>query len=153
MTMATRTPRQEVARIGRGIGYLIGALVNLALMFVVAHLLDWGFPRFLTGDFARIESLVLFSLGLSVVANVGYAAYDFAELRRAGTIVTNLVSMFVSIRIWQVFPFDYSSYGFNWELVTRAMLGLVIVAVGLDTLVKLGQAGRMAEPSGSVDHS
>ena len=38
-------------------------------------------------------------------------------------------------RIWQVFPFDFGAYSFNWEVVTRLLLGLGIAGSAIGIIV------------------
>lgn len=147
MTTTTKpppAPLQELARIGRATGFLIAAGINVVLIFVVTNLLGWGFPSFLTEDFAQLEPLIVFSLGLTAAANVIYALADSQLVKRSGDIVTSLVSMLVTVRILQVFPFDYSAYEFNWAALTRVVLIFVIVATGVTVLVAVAKLSRRA---------
>ena len=48
-----------------------------------------------------------------------------------GQITLNLISLVVTYRIWQVFPFDFSAYDFNWDLLTQVILILAMVGSGV----------------------
>jgi hypothetical protein len=62
--------------------------------------------------------------------------------------------MAASIRTWQFFPFDFSSYLFPWDEMTRVLLGLAIfgsfVAIVVE-LVKLAKLARRQADAGNAE--
>jgi len=138
----------ELKRAGRRFGYAIAVLVNLLMLFVTNNILEWGWLPFLTEDFTQVIPWINFSLVASIVANVIYQFNDDAVIKAGGQLVTNAISIFVTYQILRVFPFDFSNYGFNWEIATRVVLILAMVGAGIGAFaeaVKLLQATRDTE--------
>jgi hypothetical protein len=50
--------------------------------------------------------------------------------------------MAVAIRTFQVFPFDFSGYQFNWEPLARFVIVLTMVAVGISIVVETAKLVR-----------
>jgi hypothetical protein len=44
--------------------------------------------------------------------------------------------MLVAIRTYQVFPFDFSAYQFDWERLARFVIVLSMVAIGIGIVVE-----------------
>ncbi len=42
----------------------------------------------------------------------------------------------MTYQIWQVFPFDFSAYEFNWGFVVRVLLVLAMVGAGIGVLAE-----------------
>lgn len=131
--------------------YVAAIVVNVVLLIVANNLLAWEIP-FLTDDFARLLWLIDFSLGAAVVVNLAFLFYDPAWFRPLCQLGLDGVSLLVAVRTYQVFPFDFTSYAFDWGVLVR--LGLVIAAVGIGIgivvdLVRLGLASADALGSGN----
>ncbi len=118
------------ARTGRGraragrFGHVIGALVNLALLYVVNVWPGWDALPFLTAETTLVLGLVNASLWVSVAAEITYVAVTAPWWRALGEAVTTMVGLAAVVRIWEVFPFDVSS---GWELAVRLFLGIAAV--------------------------
>src|SRR6478672_11730588 len=106
----------------RRLGYGVGALVNVGLLYAVNIWPGWEVVPFLTAETASILGLVNLSIVSNLAANAVYLVDDAAWLKALGSILTTTVGMITLVRIWQVFPFDFGSSSFNWELVTRIIL-------------------------------
>ena len=130
----------------RRFGYVVAVLVNAAMLLVVTNLLAWDILSFLTDDFERVIPIVTVLLGTSILVNLVYLFYDprwFVSLSQIGVLG---ISMAATVRIYRVFPFDFSAYEFNWTTATRVVLILAMVGVGIGIvaeLVKLGAVGRV----------
>jgi hypothetical protein len=137
--------------VGRRVGYLVAASLNAALLWIAHHLLDWSWPAFLTGAFEDLLPYVTVSLLATVVANLVWIAWGPAWFRHLAQLGLNLIAVVVTVRTWQIFPFDFSGYPAWWETVARVVIlvGIVGSAVGaVVELVKLVQ-GRPADPGRS----
>jgi uncharacterized membrane protein YagU involved in acid resistance len=137
----TRTP-------GRGAGYLVAIAVNLVLLYVANNLLDWGLVPFLTDEFGQVLWLINISLLATILVNLVYLVYDPAWFKSVCQIGLGAISLAVSIRMYQVFPFDFSAYQFNWTMTARIVMIAAIVGVALGIvveIVKLG-AGLASQP-------
>jgi hypothetical protein len=121
----------------RSVGYGIAVLINLALIYIVRNITDWGFARFLTEEFDTLVPLITVSLSVSVAMNIIYMFDDRPTIKSAGQIAINLISLFVTIQVLQVFPFDFSTYVFDWSVIVRVVLILAIVGSVIGTLAEV----------------
>jgi hypothetical protein len=126
----------DMKQLGRHIGYAIAVVVNLVMLIVAHNILDWGWLPFLTDDFAQVIPWISLSLIASIVANLVYQFNDALIVKSTGQIGVNLISVFVTYQIWQVFPFDFSAYEFNWGVLVRVLLVLAMVGAGIGVLVE-----------------
>lgn len=141
--------RATRSRTGKRFGYSVAIAVNLALMFAANNFLEWGWPSFLTDDFELLLPLVNLSLTASIVANVIYLWFDPAWFKSVCQIVLGAIGLLVTIRTYQVFPFDFSAYDFNWEAVTRLVLVIGMIGMGIGLLVELGKLIRLGYQAGT----
>ena len=130
--MQTReSPPQTISPPGQRFGYGVAILVNAALIYVVNNLLAWDWLPFLTDDFERVIPIINVSLVASIVVNLTYMVADprwFKSLTQIGLLGISLV---VTIRMYQVFPFDFSAYEFDWDTTARALMILAMVGIGI----------------------
>jgi hypothetical protein len=71
------------------------------------------------------------------VANLVYQFNDTTTVKSTGQILVNLISIFVTLQMLLVFPFDFSAYTFSWEIVVRVVLVLAMVGAGIGALTEL----------------
>lgn len=126
----------ELKRTGRRLGYGIAVVINLAMLVVVQNVVEWGWPSFLTAEFAEVVPWISLSLVVSIAANLIYQFHDTQVVKSVGQIVTNLISIFVTYVVLEVFPFDFSSYAFNWAPIASIVLILAIVGAGIGVLTE-----------------
>jgi hypothetical protein len=117
----------------RRFGYVVAALVNALLLYLVNVWPGWQAVPFLTDGVNDVLAVVNLSLTAGVVVNLVYLVYDPAWVTAAGQVVLSAIALAVAIRLLQVFPFDFSAYAVDWELVTRVVLGFAVFgsAVGV----------------------
>ena len=135
-------------RVGRKVGYALAIAGNIALLVIANNILDWGWLPWLTEDFSDVLPVMNSSLIASIVANTVYLAYDagwFKGLTQLGLLILSLI---VTIRFWQVFPFDFSAYDFGWGTLVRWLLGLALFGVCVAILVQVVQLARLAMNAG-----
>jgi hypothetical protein len=137
MTVTTG-PASGVGRLDvpRRAGYVAAIVVNLVLLFVANNLLAWDLVPFLTDDFTRVLWLISISLLATIVVNLAYLWYDPAWFKSLCQIGLGGISMLVAIRTYQVFPFDFSAYQFDWERLARFVIVLSMVAIGIGVVVE-----------------
>jgi hypothetical protein len=145
MTVHPATPStSRESRSSRKVGYLVAVLVNVIMLVIVNIRPGWRELPFLTEDLAGILWLVNLSMVVSAAVNVVYLWYDPAWFKSACQVGVSAVSLAASVRMLQVFPFDFSAYSFNWSALTRLVLVLAIfgsaVAIVVD-LVRLAGHG------------
>jgi len=147
MTTATG-PVSGVGRphVARRAGYTMVILVDLALLFVANNLLAWDLLPFLTHDFARVLWLIDVSLLATIAVNLAHLWYDPAWFKSLGQIGLGSISMLVAIRMFQVFPFDFSAYQFVWERAARFAIALSMVGIGIGIVVEVVKLTRSIWP-------
>lgn len=124
-------------RAGRRFGYGVAVAINIAMLIVVQYILEWGWLPFLTDEFAGLVPWISLGLGATIVANLVYQFNDTPAINSTGQILVNLVSIFVTYQVFLVFPFDFSAFTFNWEVVARVLLILAMVGAGIGVLVEV----------------
>lgn len=135
--MTNVTIPRALVDLGRRFGYAVAAGINAVLYFVVSHIVEWEWPGFITADFDRVDEIVLLSLGASVVANLVYMWSDTMPLKAFMEATVNGVSLVATIRLWQVFPFDFSENSFDWTTITRVVLGVALIGTAIALITNL----------------
>ena len=133
---------------GRRGGYVIAIAMNAVGLWVTRRLLEWGWPRFLTDDFERLLPILTVSFVAGMVVNALFVVADPPRFKALCNMVTSVISLVVAVRTWQVFPFDFSSYAFDWTWVARVLI--VIAAVGSGIAVVANLIGLVRPSSGGV---
>jgi hypothetical protein len=128
--------------VGRRLGFVIGAVVNAALLWWVNVAPGWQVVPFLTSDMRLVIGLVDASLVVGLVSNLVSAVLLNFRLRAAGDLAQNVVGFAALVRMWQVFPFDLGGPGFDWDLVVRSALVLGMAGSVLGALVAVVRVAR-----------
>lgn len=126
-----RTPRSM-----RRFGYLVAVAVNLVLLFVVNNLLAWGVLPWLTDDFEQVLPILNVSLLATIVVSLVYVWFDPAWFKSLTQIGLSVISLVVTVRLFRVFPFDFSPYDFGWETITRVVLILVMIGITIGIIAE-----------------
>jgi hypothetical protein len=140
MPVNTRRPSVAVRRVG----YIVAAAITVGMWFVINQWPGWQQLSFLTDETQDVLWLVNFSLVVSVALNVVYVIHDPVWLKSLGDLVTTSIGLAVLVRLWQVFPFDFSDYSVNWDGVTRIVLVVAIVGSCIGILVQVVILLRLA---------
>jgi hypothetical protein len=127
---------------GTRFGYAVAILVNAAMLVTANNILEWGWAPFLTDDFSQILWLLDISFVAAIVVNAIYLGYDPAWFKSVSQIGLGGISMAVAIVTFQVFPFDFTGYEFNWEPLARFVIVLTMVGVGLAIATEVGKLVR-----------
>lgn len=125
VTFADETTRA----IGRKVGWVVAAIVTGIVLWVANHLLVWGWPTWLTDEFAEVLPAVRMSLVASIVTYTLFVFYDSDWFRALGDLVTGWFSLVAGWTMWQVFPFDFSAYEFDFALLARWVIGVGMFGV------------------------
>jgi len=130
--------------IGRKVGWVVAAVITGSLLWFVNLLPDWDrTPSWLTDDFVDALPSIRNALIASIVVYLLYVVYDADWFRAMGDLVSGWFSLVAGWTVWQVFPFDFSAYDFDWALLARFVIGLGLfgtVVAMIANLVKLGRA-------------
>lgn len=144
--MATQTPASTASTTSRRVGYVVAALVNAVLIYLVNVWPGWQAVPFLTEGMDDVLAVVNLSLAATVVVNTAYLVYDPTWFTAAGQVVLSAIALAVAIRLLQVFPFDFSAYAVDWELVTRVVLGFAVLGSVVGVVVSLVRLVRALAP-------
>lgn len=117
-------------------GYAVSIVINLALLVVVLNIYDWGWFPFLTSQFADVALFIGAGLAAAIAVNLVYLFNENPIVKSGGEILVNLIGVFVTYRVFLIFPFDFSSYRFNWEVVARVLLILAMIGAGVAVLAE-----------------
>ena len=142
----TTAPREAEARraVGRRVGYAVAVACNVALLVILNNLLEWGWFPWLTEDLGRALPYLNASLIASAAANAVYLFYDAQPFKGFAELGLLVVSLLATIRLLQVFPFDFSAYDFAWGTLVRWILGVGIFGVCVAMVVQLTLLARLA---------
>lgn len=148
-TVGTAAPpsRSRPPRSARRVGYLMGALVNGALLWLVNVEPGWQALPFLAPAFADVLPLVNISIAVGLAADLIHLVADPPWLRALRGVVVPAVGLLPLIALWQMFPFELDDRAFAWGVVVRILLGLGIagsligVVVALSTLLTRRRVG------------
>ncbi|HWD02987.1 MAG TPA: hypothetical protein VG674_11100 [Amycolatopsis sp.] len=142
MTITEKTRRPSLR--ARRTGYLVSALINAALLIAVNGWPGWAAVPFLTAETRLVVGVVDLSLVAGLVTSLVYVWSDPEWLRALGGAVTTCAGLVATVRIWQVFPFDFAGSSFDWPLTVRVLLAVGIAGAVIGLLVQLVTLARSA---------
>lgn len=119
----------------RRLGYGITMLVNAAMIVVVNNILEWGWFSWLTNDFELLLPIINLSLMASILVNLAYMVYDAEWFKSMCEIGLLVISITVAVRTFQVFPFDFSAYSWDWEATTKMIIAFAIIGMSIALIV------------------
>jgi hypothetical protein len=142
----TTTVAKRPSTASRRAGYVIAAVINAALLWLIHVWPGWDAVPFLTEDFETVLWLINLTLAVTIALNLIYVVRDPRWLTAAGAIVTTAIGLAAAVRMLQVFPFDFGDSDV-WPVVVRVLLWVAVVgsAIGIIanvvTLVRAPQSG------------
>ena len=119
----------------RRLGYGITMLVNAAMIVVVNNILEWGWFSWLANDFELLIPIINLSLMSSILVNLAYMVYDAEWFKSMCEIGLLVISITVAVRTFQVFPFDFSAYSWDWEATTKMIIAFAIIGMSIALIV------------------
>ncbi|MDH5371489.1 MAG: hypothetical protein OEX97_00950 [Acidimicrobiia bacterium] len=128
--------RIEPSGAARRFGFVIAAAINGALLFAVNNVLTWDVLPFLTEEFEDVVPLITLSLAAAIVANLIYVVFDPKWFKSLTQIGLAGISMAATVRLYRVFPFDFSAYDFGWEPIARGILIIAIVGIAISVVAE-----------------
>jgi hypothetical protein len=141
MAVTTQTQRPQRARqpsvAARRFGYVVAVLVNATMLYLVNVWPGWDAVPFITDEMTAVLGLVNASILVGIAANLVYVVNDTKSVRGLGELITTAVGLVAMIRIWQVYPFDFAGYSFDWDVVVRVLLVLGMVGSVIGLVAKL----------------
>ena len=133
-----------VSTTGRKVGYAVTIVLNGVLLFIANNLLAWGWFPWLTDDFERVLPVLNTSIIVSMIVNTVFLAYDPRWFKTVADILTTSLSIAVGVRMWQVFPFDFSRYDRDWAHTVRWIIAIGIFGATIALIVNIALLARIA---------
>ena len=140
--MLKQTPRPGVA--ARRVGYAVAVLINLVALYLFNVQPGWRSAPFLTDGTPQVLVLLNLSLAVGIVANLVYVVTDGPWVKTIGELTTTTIGLAVLIRLWKVFPFDFTAWTVNWGLITRIVVAVALTGTAIALLVQTVALIRLA---------
>jgi hypothetical protein len=110
-------------------GYIIGALINAAMLVVVHKLPDWN-VKVITEEWTNVLYPVTIALVVQVAGNAFLAWRSSPFRHRLFHVLFDFTSIAALWRIVRVFPFDFAPLGFDaGNTIFRVLLYLALFGV------------------------
>ena len=143
-TKPSTDSRVRAPRPARRLGYVLAISVNVALLIIINVAPGWQEWSFLTPDTDQVVPIVNLSLVVGALINLVFILADPPPVKALGDLITTVISFLVMLRLWQVFPFDFSGYSFDWEPLVRIALVVGLFGTGVGAIVALVRLVRLA---------
>jgi len=121
----------------RRFGHVLAIAFSTGILFVVNNLPEGEQIPFLTDDLEQLLPIINALLLAAIAINGVWILYDAAWFRSAGRITLNVLMIAVLALTYRVFPFDFSTYAFDWEALMRVLIVGLIVALTVATIVEI----------------
>ncbi|MGB5167874.1 MAG: hypothetical protein WBP49_05635 [Acidimicrobiia bacterium] len=142
MSTPQKAERRRPSKGTRRFGYAVAIVVEVALLIVVNNLVEWDIAPFITEGFNNLVPYINVSLVASMVVNIAYFAFDPRWFRSLTQAILNVISLIVIVQTYRIFPFDFSGSDFNWTALTRTVLVVLMVLVGVGIV---GEIAKMLQ--------
>lgn len=112
----------------RRVNYIFGLFFALLFLWIINNINNWGW-KFITEDWGQIIGVVKFSIYLSIVVYSAFILHDKKLFFYTGKLAMDVVSIYVSIRMYQIFPFDFEHLFGGWGWLNSVFPWILIIAV------------------------
>jgi hypothetical protein len=136
-TQQTRRTAKRPPQGARRAGYVLAALVNLVLIWLLNVAPGWEWLTILTGEFASLVGLITASLVVGAVIDLAYVVADPPWMKRLGDAITAVFACVILARTWSIFPFDLDDWWSGWETLLRIGIGFLTVVTAIAVVVNL----------------
>jgi len=130
------TPPKADRKVGYKVGYIVAIGVNALMLYIANNLLEWDWFPWLTSEFDRVLPWIVFSLGASILVNAMYLFYDLAWFKSLTQAALAIITVVVTMRLYLIFPFDFSAYDGPWTGLTEAVLIIFTIGAGIAAMVE-----------------
>jgi hypothetical protein len=132
----TSTSARSVRRMAQRAGYLVAALIDVALLVLINVSPGWRVVPFLTEQAAEVIRVVDIGLAVGIVVNLMCLVVPRRLVALDGDVVTTSVALAVLWQTWVVFPFDFDDPSVDWATIVRIALPMVGAAVFIALMVQ-----------------
>ena len=131
-------PRDQWKKTGRKAGYAGSIVWNAVFIFVLNNLTNWNLP-FIAPGWVAVLLAVNLSLGVTILFNIVFLAFDPPWFRYFERIVSGLLALLSTYVIYTIFPFDIpdplATTVLQWCLIIAMVASVIGVIVALVKLV------------------
>ena len=118
-------------------GNLGSVLVNAALLWGINVWPGWKTVPFLTADMDRVLGIINASLTAGIIANLVFVVIRNRGVVALGNLVVLGIGLAATLRLLEVFPFDFGNSWSGWPVVVRVLLVLGIVGTIIGAMVEI----------------
>lgn len=128
---------KEKGPAARRVTYAFSIFFNLLFLWVANNVLNWQ-VQWVTQEWSELLTIINVSIGLNVLAYWMFWTYDKKGFYYAMRLVLDAMAIYVSVRMYQVFPFAFE-YLWDWDWLNRVgpwLIILGIVGIGIGIIVR-----------------
>lgn len=114
---------------GRRVGYVVSIALNAVFLYIAHNLLSWEWPGFVTGAWNDVLPVMTVSLAATMAVTFVFIWFDPPWFKSTGNLITTAIGLVVAVRMWQVFPFDFTGYAVDWSGLARFVVGVSIAGM------------------------
>ena len=125
----------------RRASYIFGIFFAILFLWIINNYENLGW-KFITQDFDQVVDIVRFSIYLSIIVYGLFIFYDKKLFYFLGKLAVDGISIYISVRLFQVFPFDFNHLfgGWGWlNDVFPYLLILGVIVAGISIIVRTGK--------------
>lgn len=126
--------KNEIKRGGTIFGYLVAIGIQFLAIWIIQKLPNW--VNFLNGSYPAVMWLIIIGAAANIIVNFIYIFYDYRPFKSLLQFIINLYSFIVTYSIYIIFPFNFSSYNTNWDLIVRIFLIVAMVGIAIASIVE-----------------
>lgn len=112
----------------RRVGYAFGLLFSLLFLWIVTNVDTWSL-NWITEEWSQIESILRLSVTIDLIVYAVFLIGDARLIYYLGKLLTNIFGIYVSIRMFQVFPFDFNELAGGWGWLNSVFPVLIILGI------------------------
>ena len=140
-TVPTRPVRTSHPTAATRFGYVVAIGCNAFGIWIVHHLLEWSWPRFLTDQFDEVLPLITVAFVFGMATNAMFVLYDRQWLKSLVDVGGSILAFVITLRLYEVYPFDFSDYANNWSWLVTTLL---IIGMAVTAIAAIAKSGRVA---------
>lgn len=118
-------------------GNIGSVLVNAVLLWGINIWPGWKAVPFLTADMERVLGMINASLTAGIIANLIFVVIRNRGVMALGNLAVLGIGLAATLRMLEVFPFDFGDSWSGWPVVVRVLLVLGIVGSIVGMVVEI----------------
>lgn len=124
----TKKEKKPKSPVARRFGYLIAIVFTVLFLWIINNFQEWGWT-FITSDWSQVDQIVHWSIYLSLIVYGMFILYDQKPFYFFGRLAMDGFSIYVGIRMYQVFPFDFNEFWGGWEWMNILFPWIIILGI------------------------